>query len=570
MKQYYLIFILVCFASRSFAQTLEDDRLALIAVYTATVAGMGGNPYGGLGDQGVPGSSPCGWKGVTCSGGRVSELNIIDGSLSGYLPGEIGNLTALTKLVLKRTFYGSYGIRGVIPVTLGNLVNLEYLDLGGNSFTGQLPTTIGNLSKLTYLNLSYFPFARSTSEFGGLTGAIPVEIGNLANLIILNISDQNLKGNLPAELGNLTKLEVLSLANNDFTGSIPSSLGNLSSLKTINLAYGLYPPAREPKGHLSGSIPASFVNLTNLQLLDITRQSLSNGIANLSGVPTTATVNISENSFNFNGMENNINRLDFYNDQAIIPLHIVIPLAIPVGPSGPYGFLSVDAGGTLANNTYKWYKDGVPVLTKTGDASFIPPGLGVYHVTVSNSLIPNLTLVSDAYTITSPFPVNLTSFTGENTSSGNVLSWKTTSETNNKGFQIERSADAKTFESIGLVDGLGDNLGEKTYTFLDTKPYFNTYYRLKQLDWDEKSEYSRIIMVKQDKTKLSVYPNPAKNEFFVSGLDREEAVEIRNATGRIVLEQKVNPAQPVRTDKLLNGLYVIKVGEETRKIVIQN
>ena len=128
----------------------------------------------------------------------------------------------------------------------------------------------------------------------------------------------------------------------------------------------------------------------------------------------------------------------------------------------------------------------------------------------------------------------------------------------------------KTFESIGFVDGLGNNLGDKTYTFLDTKPYFKTYYRLKQLDWDGKSEYSRIITVKQDKTKLSVYPNPAKNEFFVSGLDREEAVEIRNAEGRIVLEQKVNPAQPVRTDKLLNGLYLIKVGEETRKIVIQN
>ncbi|SEI52232.1 Por secretion system C-terminal sorting domain-containing protein [Dyadobacter koreensis] len=140
----------------------------------------------------------------------------------------------------------------------------------------------------------------------------------------------------------------------------------------------------------------------------------------------------------------------------------------------------------------------------------------------------------------------------------------------NKGFRIERSVDAKTFENIGFVDGLGDNLGDKTYTFLDAKPYFKSYYRLKQLDWDGKSEYSRIITVKQDKNNLSVYPNPANTEFFVSGLDREEAVEIRNSEGRIVLKQKVNPGQPVRTDKLSNGLYLIKVGEETRKVVIQN
>jgi hypothetical protein len=188
---------------------------------------------------------------------------------------------------------------------------------------------------------------------------------------------------------------------------------------------------------------------------------------------------------------------------------------------------------------------------------------------VTNAIADRLTLFSTFVELPS-FPVTLTSFSGKTSSEGNLLTWKTTSETNNKGFQIERSADAKTFESIGFVDGLGDNLGDKTYTVLDANPYFNTYYRLKQLDWEGKSEYSRIITVKQDKTKLSVYPNPAKNEFFVSGLDREEAIEIRNAAGRVVLEQKVNPAQPVRTDKLLNGLYLIKVGEETRKVIIQN
>jgi len=68
-----LYFLLFFNSLGVFAQTLEDDRLALLAFYNAT----NGNSWGihsGWESPGTVGSSPCGWSGITCNNGRVTEL----------------------------------------------------------------------------------------------------------------------------------------------------------------------------------------------------------------------------------------------------------------------------------------------------------------------------------------------------------------------------------------------------------------------------------------------------------------------------------------------------------------
>lgn len=537
MKHYYLIFTLLFSVTGSFAQTLEDDRLALKAIYDSMSFHFPGQPninYVPWNFPGSPGDSPCGWAGISCENGRVTDLFLSETELAGQIPKEIGNLTALISLDLSGgTVFGTNNysaVTGQIPSEIGNLINLQRLELSSNDFSGSIPGSLGNLVQLKYLDISYKDYPGQTS-LGSLSGNISTSLANLVNLETLILNRQNLSGTIPSFLGNLTKLKHLDLSDNYFSGPIPASFGNLENLKVLNLSYNANPVRTIKYGALGGFIP------------------------NLSGIPISANVDISGNSFTFLGMEENISMLDKYDNQAIIRLYC---------DNGVVYIADYGAG------TVNFYKDNQLAPLGPYENMTRWSGPGKYRAEVTNSIAPDLTLMSEERQIDTVFPVTLTSFLGKTNSEGNLLTWKTTSETNNKGFQIERSADAKTFESIGFVDGLGNNLGDKTYTFLDAKPYFKTYYRLKQLDWDGKLEYSRIITVKQDKTKLSVYPNPAKNEFFVSGLDREEAVEIRNAEGRIVLEQKVNPAQPVHTDKLLNGLYLIKVGEETRKIVIQN
>lgn len=541
MKHYYYFILPFLFSvSTSFAQTLEDDRQALVALYNATDGSNWTNKTG-WNPSGVSADNPCGWFGVTCEGGRVTELNIRHNGAFGHLPAEIGKLSALKVLNLNANdpgaLQGVVGIGGAIPAELGNLSNLEYLDLGGNLFTGSIPSSLGNLQKLTFLDLSYLGFDAGSDPVGELGGVIPPALGSLTNLKHLNLSNQNLSGSIPPGLGNLTALEYLNLAGNILIGSIPATFNNLVNLKLLDLHY-VRSSVRgyDSYGALGGYIP------------------------DLSGIPVAAYVDISGNSFTFFGMDNNISRLDRYSNQAKIILY-----------EGNGRIFTMNGGSHDSFTTYYLYKDDVIVdIIEVAGAMFLWRGPGTYRIEVTVREVPDLRLYTQDEYIGSVYPVTLTSFAAKKMLSSNELTWKTTSETNNKGFQIERSVDAKTFENIGFIEGIGDNDGDKTYSFLDIKPFAKTYYRLKQIDRNGKSEYSRIIDVKQDYSKFNIYPNPAKTEFFISGLDREQDVVIRNFQGRIMLEQRVSPNQPIRADKLSNGLYLLKVGEETKKVAIQN
>ena len=82
---------------------------------------------------------------------------------------------------------------GEIPSNIGNLINLERLDLDRNYLTGEIPSSIGDLSNLNILFLWN----------NQLTGEIPPSIGNLSNLHILVVGDNQLSGEIPNEICNI-------------------------------------------------------------------------------------------------------------------------------------------------------------------------------------------------------------------------------------------------------------------------------------------------------------------------------------------------------------------------------
>jgi hypothetical protein len=104
-------------------------------------------------------------------------------------------------------------------------------------------------------------------------------------------------------------------------------------------------------------------------------------------------------------------------------------------------------------------------------------------------------------------PVELISFTGKQLEKHNVLVWVTASEINNDYFEIERSANGVTFETIGIIKG-ANNKQQHQYEYRDEHPFVGiNYYRLKQVDTDGKFAYSDIIILKNThKGEVGVYP----------------------------------------------------------------
>jgi len=101
-------------------------------------------------------------------------------------------------------------------------------------------------------------------------------------------------------------------------------------------------------------------------------------------------------------------------------------------------------------------------------------------------------------------PVELSSFTAKVLRTGGVkLDWRTETEVDNYGFEIERSQvnpkseiRSPQFEKIGFAEGYGNSNSPKNYSFIDTEAKYGNYsYRLKQIDTDGDFEYSKIIEI---------------------------------------------------------------------------
>ena len=101
-----------------------------------------------------------------------------------------------------------------------------------------------------------------------------------------------------------------------------------------------------------------------------------------------------------------------------------------------------------------------------------------------------------------PLPVELTSFTAVAKGRGVELAWKTASELNNKGFEIQRkelnqSADGSMnqWHGVGFIAGHGTTNAPQSYTFVDNSASGTVQYRLKQVDNDGSFEYSNAVEV---------------------------------------------------------------------------
>ncbi len=184
----------------------------------------------------------------------------------------------------------------------------------------------------------------------------------------------------------------------------------------------------------------------------------------------------------------------------------------------------------------------------------------------------------------SVLPVELTNFSAVAAEKQIDLVWETASEFNNAGFEIYRSSDPnRGFESIGWVNGFGTTSQKQRYSFPDVKVEAGKtyYYQLKQIDFDEQSELSKIVSASLAANELVIdlRPNPASDQLTLSvALEGDHTVNISmlDLLGRTVHSSNAafRDFQQAEFDltQLTKGVYFIRIklptGEQmTRKFV---
>lgn len=147
-----------------------------------------------------------------------------------------------------------------------------------------------------------------------------------------------------------------------------------------------------------------------------------------------------------------------------------------------------------------------------------------------------------------PLPVEMSSFISTVSGSNVMLNWSTSLETNNAGFDIERSeVNGQTpvdWKKVGYVSGNGTTNEMKNYSFTDRGLDQGKYnYRLKQIDYNGNFEYfnlaNEVIVGSPEKFSLSQnYPNPFNPSTKINydlPVDANVSLKVYDMTGKEIV-----------------------------------
>jgi hypothetical protein len=175
------------------------------------------------------------------------------------------------------------------------------------------------------------------------------------------------------------------------------------------------------------------------------------------------------------------------------------------------------------------------------------------------------------FTIAGTLPVQFKSFTATKNNDVVNLNWATASETNNKGFEVQRSVNGAKYQTVGFVRGNGNSNVVKTYNFTDAHGTTgNICYRLKQIDFNGASEFSKVACVNVELEKTTAVfttPNPFNGSLHLkynSVTEGAANVQIIDMLGKTHQNVNMNVIKgentlTLDTDSLPVGIYFIRV-----------
>ncbi|MDP2385538.1 MAG: GEVED domain-containing protein [Bacteroidota bacterium] len=173
-----------------------------------------------------------------------------------------------------------------------------------------------------------------------------------------------------------------------------------------------------------------------------------------------------------------------------------------------------------------------------------------------------------------PLPVQVLNFGGINKTTFNELKWESVSEEKLSYYELESSVDGFNFKKIYTVTASGESKTLNKYSFNDYYFYSPiTFYRVKSIDKDGSSMYTKIIAIENKQKVQSVvkiFPNPATSEVNISmeiPFDTDLIIEIKDILGRTISSKTVKVEQGIQTinygtSGLSEGTYIISTSIE--------
>lgn len=182
-----------------------------------------------------------------------------------------------------------------------------------------------------------------------------------------------------------------------------------------------------------------------------------------------------------------------------------------------------------------------------------------------------LDVVYEVWTIQAPAPVELLDFTVTKANKASLITWTTASETNNEGFDIERSTDGLSWEVIGFEKGHGNVSREIHYKWTDNNPKPGTnYYRLNQRDFDGGSSRTETRKVRFSAlNKSEVHPNPTTGSVTLT-VDESCDIRVYDASGRMVANKKGEAGtNELDLTPFAPGIYTLRLMNEAEARTIR-
>jgi hypothetical protein len=225
-----------------------------------------------------------------------------------------------------------------------------------------------------------------------------------------------------------------------------------------------------------------------------------------------------------------------------------------------------------ASTTFSWTRNGTAVAGATGPALTTGSGAAAYGRYILCYTKSGCSIRDTVDILMCPLPVELVSFEAWKNGGESILKWITASEKNNAYFVVERSSDGIEFTPVGTIGGNGNSGILRTYSFTDEQPLpGDNYYRLKQVDLDGTTSFSKIKIVRQeDLSDVAIYPNPNNGSFTIlmTGFEQSYKLCIFDLEGRTIYSCSGSGMRDkIEVNNVGKGIYIARICMDDAVIV---